>query len=520
MTQAHLADGTILDFPDETDGAVIDRVVKQHTAPQEPKTDFLSRVGQDYQNRLNEGQQAVDAYKSGKQGEGWTDLDYLGKVGFGTVGDVIGEGINSAASYAPQGVKDAVSSAVHSVSDSPAGDAARYVGGKYQSLAQRYPDAARHVEAAANIGGMLAPEFPIKGTSAAGAVVDAAASGAKGLVSGTGKAAGLANNAVISGLEKVPSIDNALGKTVRPTVQDLAKASQKNYARVAESGEVLSPGFTNSILDHAQGFGIKDEMAAKIAGESPLSKITSDLQEFRDQPMTLERAAAVDQALTDRLEDNAFTDKNGVLNTYGRQLLDIKHNLRDGLLNAVENGHLQISPEAKMLGHGDGAKNYMAAVKDWAAKSQISEIQRIVDRASYMDNPATALKTGFRNIAVNPGRLSKFSPEVQKAIKHAARDGDLANILRTELGSRLISTMTGAAAGSVGGPVGAMVGAGIGAAASRTARNAAESMQMGRVNKVMDAIAGQSSIPTRTIPRSELMRTRQQKLAQEMLKQH
>lgn len=472
-------------------------------APQEPG--LFSRIGNDYQKRLGQGQEAIDAYKAGRQSPELTQLQYLGKVGFGTLQDTIGEGLKSAASYAPQGVKDAVGSAVHYVSDSPVGDAARYAGNQYQDFAKGHPDGARTIEALANIGGVLAPEIPIKGTSLADTVVDAAASGVKGAARGLSTAADATKDATISGLQKFPTIDNALGKTVRPTVADLAKASQKNYARVAESGDILSPEFTNGIIDHAQGFGVKDPMAAKIAGESPISGIAKDMEEFRNQPMTLERATEVDKALTDRLEAPEFTDKNGVLNNYGRQLLEIKQNLRDSMLGAQEKGHLQINPDAKLSGYGDGAKNYMAAVKDWAAKSQISEIQRIIDRASYMDNPATALKTGFRNIAVNPGRLSKFPKEVQAAIKNAARDGDLANIMRTEVGSRLISTMVGSAAGSVGGIPGAVIGAAAGAKISRVARSAAETMQMSRANKVMDAIAGQSSIPTRTIPRSELM---------------
>ncbi len=498
-----MPDGTVIqDVPEGyTKSMLMDKYSRFQGAPAQPAEDtsFTGRVKTDYQNRLKEGQQAADSYIAGDQSLPLTYLDMAGKIGAGTGADVVNEALKSAASYAPQGVKDAVSSGLSYLANTPPGraavDAAHYVGSEYQDFAQRHPDAARHVEAAANIGGMLAPEIPIKGTNLTRATVDAAAGGLDAT-----------KNAVISGLEKSPTIDNVLGKTVRPTAADLKKSAQKNYAKVAESGDVLSPEFTNSIIDHAQNFSIKDPMAAKIAGESPLSGIAKDLQEFRDQPMTLQRAAEVDQAITDRLEDSAFTDKRGVLNKYGRQLLEMKQNLRDGLLNAQENGHLQINPDAKMRGYGSGAKDYMNAVKDWAAQSQISEIQRIVDRAGYMDNPATALKTGFRNIAVNPGRLSKFSPQVQSAIKRAASDGNLTNIMRTEIGSRLISTMTGAAAGSVGGPFGAMAGAGLGAAASRAARGTAEKMQMGRVNKVMDAIAGQSSVPTKTIPRSKLMK--------------
>lgn len=489
-----MPDGRIgrFEVPDGTTPESAQSMIEEHLNPTDS---FTSRVGQDFDKRAAMSQTAADAYQSGQQSLPETALQITGKGVAGMANDVVGEGFksglnaldsitpNSIANPVKQGAKDVF----NYVADSPVGDVARSAIQKYGNFAQNNPRAARNIDAVADIGSYVGALTPIKGQSAIGTALDTPKTAINGV-----------KNIAASGLEQVPVLDNALGKTVRPSVNELKTISQNNYAKAAQVGGILDKQVTNDLIDHAQSFGPKDSMASSISGENPISKFASELDQFRDEPMTLERATAVDQALTERLDDPKFTDKNGVLNNYGRQLLEVKNRLRDNLSTAADKGLVQ--------GGSEGINAYKTAVKDWSAQSQISDIQRIVDRASYMDNPATALKTGFRNIAVNPGRLSKFSPDVQKAIKHAARDGDLANILRTNLGSRLLSTMTGAIAGSAGGPVGVAIGGAMGAAGSGLARNAAEGMQMGRVNKVIDAIARKSSVPTKTIPLSERLK--------------
>jgi len=321
-----------------------------------------------------------------------------------------------------------------------------------------------------------------------GAMAGAALGGVQGYGQGDGDnrlgeaAKGAAIGGVLGGV-----IPAALGGKVRPTAQQLKQVSQKNYQKAEQLGGVLAPSFTDSFIDSVKRYDYKDPMAQAFNGRSPITPISEMLEASRGQPMTLSAATEIDKAITDRLEDAAFQN-NGVLNNYGRQLLEIKNGLSESLLDAADKGLVQ--------GGNEGVMAYREAVKDWAAQSQIGEIERIVERASYMDNPATALKTGFRNIATNPKRLNKFPKDVQKAIKAAASDGNLTNILRTNLGSRLLSTMTGAAAGTAMGPLGTLAGAAGGFATSGLARGAAESMQMGRVNKVIDTIAGGSSIPT------------------------
>lgn len=170
---------TQFDEPHPEGGMIIDLNSAQFDAPEQAQApSFVDRVKADYKNRLNEGQQAVDAYKSGRQSGELTGIQYLGKVGFGTASDIGGEAFKSATDALPQGVKDAASSGLHYLGSTPPGratvGAAQYLGDQYQDFAKGHPDGARTVEALANIGGVLAPWIPVKGTSVAGAALDAA----------------------------------------------------------------------------------------------------------------------------------------------------------------------------------------------------------------------------------------------------------------------------------------------------------------------------------------------------------
>lgn len=442
-----------------------------------PSMGFSQRVGNKWDERNRQMDMASELAGQGKISDAGLNFIAIGNTLGKGLSDVPAEAMVSLARATPQPIKKFAGDVYSTAQDTPVlGHAMRgagYVLNKatsgYNKFKKNHPVGGLYFDAALGFGDAALAALPIKGQSLP--------SRALAPVEKTGK----------------KLADKINTKTVRPTARMLKDASQANYAKAKNLGGIAPPSVTNSLIDKAVSFRPTDEMVLATRSTTLSDDLAKNWEQFRDQPMTLERATALDQHITDLLDNPRATNKNGVLNSEGREILEIKETLRNELERAAQSGEIGGGPE--------GLRAYQDAVKDWAAQSQISEIERIVERASYMDNPATSLKTGFRNIATNPRRLSKFPKNVQKAIKRAASDGDLTNLLRSELGSRLISGIVGTAAGSTMGPLGAVAGGIAGMAGSRVARGAAETMQMGRVNKVKDAIAANSSMPTQKVKR-------------------
>lgn len=128
----------------------------------------------------------------------------------------------------------------------------------------------------------------------------------------------------------------------------------------------------------------------------------------------------------------------------------------------------------------DAINSFQNGMDLWARSARVSDIERIMNRADMMEQPASSLRTGFRTLANNPTRLRGFSPEDQELIKKAATISMPVDVLRT-LGSRLIGTIM-AGSGKVGGSLVAQGG-------SSVARNLATQMQMNRGQSIINNIA-------------------------------
>jgi hypothetical protein len=124
-------------------------------------------------------------------------------------------------------------------------------------------------------------------------------------------------------------------------------------------------------------------------------------------------------------------------------------------------------------------EGYKYARAKWAQAARMRDVEHIMTRAQMMDNPATALKTGFRTLYNNKSRIAGYTAEEKEAIKLAA-EGKYTDVLRT-FGSRLIPIATAVKGGGLVGDAGAY-------AASAANRKAAELLQMKRANDVRRAI--------------------------------
>lgn len=444
--------------------------------PKEPG--LFDRIGSDLQKRHERSQQ----YNQSGSGIENKIKDALNVGGFVT-GDVPGRVIESGWKSLPdqltkpveQGVGNAVTAVANFTppgGNAPIKDVFQGLGQEYNKFEQADPLNASRVRAVGDLGNILAAFTPVKGTSAAGAVMDTASDVAK-----TG------SKVVGNVLDKA---DTALGKTILPSASDLKKASQNSFSLAKNTGGVLPVDKADEFVDFAQQILPQDAKNSAAFGMTEAQKIAKGLDSYKGQNLSFDEAMALDKSLGNFI-DGPGSNAVGGYNPDGYSAIQMRNKLRETLENFP------------------GNDSYRQAMKDWGAQAQTNDIMRVIEKSSYADNPATVLKNGFKAIAQNPSRLSSFPKNVQGAIKSAAKGDGLSNFLRTEVGSRLLSTITGAAGGASGGPLGALAGAGAGLGISSAARGGAEVLQMGKANRVLSEIAANSSLKPKKLKRSEVL---------------
>lgn len=439
-----------------SEGVTVDDVRNhQATAQQAPQNQGIgSRITQDYANRLGEGQQAIDAYNSGQQGALLTGVDYLGKVGFGTAADAAGEAAKSAASYAPQGLKDAVSSGVSAISNSPAGDAARYVGGQYQDFAQRHPDAARHAEAIANIGSVLAPEFPIKGTSLADTAVGAAKK--------TGAFLKEAGQDLIKAPEGLPIPVKATGSLAKQ-----AKAAASADYDVFESiGGGLHPDQVSKFSADINSLRPKDPAKAAIWDRGGVKDSIDTINSaVSGGELSFSGAQALRADVNNQLK-MAYMAGDG---TKASHLMQIKDKLTDVLTNPENASHLEVA-----------AKNaWQSANHEFAKGSLLEDLELIAAKASGKAQPANSLDTAINNFLLNKKSSSALLPNERAALEDVVAKTQKGELLRASAGR--IMPAAGAALGGVPGFL-------VGHYGSQLSRTTAEALKLKKLDRVYELI--------------------------------
>lgn len=182
MPDVKMPDGKILRFPEETSLEVIDKAAKNYIngisssepapapapepTPEPSRPNFFERVGEDINKRGEMAMDIKDAGMSGEQTAGETVLQLIGKVGAGSVLDIIGEGVVSAG-YGVQNVTpDPVEDWIKTYMFDPfvqqplvkEGLSAMQSGTEsYQNWAENNPRLARNFDALANTALVAAP---------------------------------------------------------------------------------------------------------------------------------------------------------------------------------------------------------------------------------------------------------------------------------------------------------------------------------------------------------------------------
>lgn len=290
-------------------------------------------------------------------------------------------------------------------------------------------------------------------TAAAGAGIGQEYGGLPGAIAG----------AYIGG--KVGGIPEAVSnKPKQLTSKDLNSMANAAYEKVARNGEVIPETFANKFVDTLEASKPKP-IAGKVltSEDSVIINALDDYKPLRGNKMTFQDVQRIDESLSDKI-DGAL-DAGRVTKT-ARKLIDVQDRFRE------------------MVSTMDGGIDLKNARDLWSRQARMRDVERIIERAQLTDNPASAIKTGFKNLLTSDKRIRGFSEAEREAIRKAAKGGIGTDFLRI-FGSRLNPII----AGTVGGP-GAAAATQVSSMASRSM---ADKLQMDRANEVARLIAGQNS---------------------------
>lgn len=315
------------------------------------------------------------------------------------------------------------------------------------------------------IAGALQPTTESK--SRAGNIATYAAGGA---------IAGPAAQGIARGVQKV--LGPKAAKAIVDSETFKVKASDL-YKEAEQLGGVLSPQFTDDFLAKAQNLSKQTEAGKLTIGQDELASLLSRWKSLRGQPISLQAAKEIDEGLSE-IADKYF--KEGKITAEGRKILEVQNAFRDSIENAVP---------SQVIGGKEGFLALRQARKTWQQAMKINDIERILARAEFTDQPANSIKNGFRTLLNNPKRLRGYSKEEIKLMSEAASTNVQLETLRT-IGSRLLGIGT-----TVTGNMPAAIAAQV---AGRAARTAGENVRIAKAQKVIQEIADPGSIAAHRVP--------------------
>lgn len=321
-----------------------------------------------------------------------------------------------------------------------------------------------------------------------GALAGAIGGGVQGFGSGTegNRLSNAGENAVYGAVfgGAIPAIGEA-ASSIKDTVKSLKspgpgvtsdmirQEAGKAYKYAENTGGQLSNKFTNKFIEHLDSLKPQTAAGKLISGEDEVSKIVDKFQSLRDRPLSLAEIQEVDEHLGDAID--GFTEM-GRLKKPGQKLYNIQSELRSMIDDAGED---------VVEGGKEGFDALKEGRKLWSKQAKLRDVEKIINRAELSDNPATAIKSGFRTLLSNEKRLRGFNAEERALIKRAADSGIISDTLRTILGSRLNPIIAGASGGGLGATALTQMG-------SMAARGAATRAQMGKASDLARLISQDS----------------------------
>jgi hypothetical protein len=271
-------------------------------------------------------------------------------------------------------------------------------------------------------------------------------------------------------------------KTVVPSSEEIREAGGQLFKIADQKGGVLKPEISDKFFDKVLSIRPQSEAGRVFKGQSPVSAILDDIPSLKGKPLTLQAAKEVDEALGDLAYSTM--DKFGKLNADGKKFLDMQTALRRTIENA---------DESMVIGGKEGFEAVKEARKLWSTSLRLRDIEKIIDNAQSFEQPATAIKTGFRTLLRNPDRLKGYTPEEVKAIKKAAQTGIVTDMFRLA-GSGLVPIGAGISGTVAGGPAGGAAAGVAGYALQQGAKSVGSARQIARAKDAAKTVAERSGM--------------------------
>jgi hypothetical protein len=259
--------------------------------------------------------------------------------------------------------------------------------------------------------------------------------------------------------------------TTSAAAKDIASAY---YKQADQAGGTLTPQFTNKFVDSVAKAMPQTEAGKAIAGDNAVTKLVGRLEAIKDQPLTLQAAQEVDEAL-----GGLITKEYGIkgISKEGARLAEIQRGFRDQIQNAEA---------GDVTGGTAGFEALGPARKAWSQAMKLADLERIQQRAEMTDNPATSVRTQIKTLLTNDAKSRGYSADERAALEAAAERGAIGGALHV-FGSRLVPLAVGAA-GFSGGVLPGLAAAGVAHGASTLMRNAATGLAERRLNNAMTVL--------------------------------
>lgn len=256
-----------------------------------------------------------------------------------------------------------------------------------------------------------------------------------------------------------------------------AKAVADQHYGIAEKAG-LDSGFTpasvNKMVDVVDSVAPQGPGERAVAGQNEVTRLQRDMQALRDKPLTLSDIQLMDEKMSGLITSELRAGREKVAN----QLRDIQDKWRDQVDNATA---------ADVAGGTRGFQALDPARQAWSQYRKMQDVMLMQERASMTQNPTTSYKTAVKNFTTSRASRS-WSEEEKASLIQSADRGVIGGTLHL-LGSRLLPHVGGAVGAGVGGIPGFLAGEVVTHGIGGVARTAANTMQEGRVNRMMGVLA-------------------------------